>query len=117
MMKKMLFSVTALVMILLFSSCQGNTELKMGTYHLDGNPEKFTYVLLDEEGHFEFSRGMVFSYRPMGTYEVEGEKLILRANENEEYLFLIQGDELIFQDEIEGILESGSRFLLEGTDR
>lgn len=116
-MKKMLFSVTALVMILLFSSCLGNAELKMGTYYLDGNPENFTYVLLDEEGHFEFSRGMILSYRPMGTYEVEGEKLILRANENEEYLFFIQGDELIFQDEIEGILESGSRFLLEGTNR
>ena len=117
MMKKMVLSVTALVMILLISSCQGKTELKTGKYDLDGNPEKFTYVLLDEEGHFEFSRGMVLSYRPMGTYEVEGKKLILKANENEEYLFFIQGDELIFQDEIEGILKRGSRFLLEGTNR
>jgi len=116
-MKKMVFSVTALLMILLISGCQGKTELKMGTYHLDGNPEKFTYVLLDEGGHFEFSRGMVLSYRPMGTYEVEGEKLILKANENEKYLFVIRGDELIFQDEIEGILESGSRFLLEDANR
>jgi len=117
MLKKMIFSVTALVMILLISSCQGKTALKMGNYYLDGDPENFTYVLLDEDGHFEFSRGMVLSYRPMGTYEVDGEKLILKANEKEEYLFVIQGDILIFQDEIEGILESGSRFLLEDTNR
>jgi hypothetical protein len=115
MMKKMAFSVAILMMILLFSGCQGKTELKMGKYHLDGNSENFTYVLLDEEGNFEFSRGMALSYRPMGTYEVEGEELILKANVEEEYLFVIQGDELIFQGEIEGILENGSRFMLEKT--
>ena len=117
MMKKRVFSVAILMMLLLFSSCQGKTALKMGMYYLDGEPENFTYVLLDEEGHFEFSRGMVLSYRPMGTYEVEGKELTLKANETEEYLFLIQGDELIFQDEIEGILDSGSRFLLEETKK
>lgn len=115
MMKKMIFTTAALMMILLFSGCQEKVELKMGNYLLDGENENFTYVLLEENGSFQFSRGMALSYRPMGTYEVQGEELILKANVDEEYHFIIDGDELIFQDEIEGILESGSRFLLDET--
>lgn len=105
----------ALMMIFLISGCQGKMDLKTGRYYLDGNREKFVYVLLDEDGYFEFHRGLALSYLPMGKYEVEGEKLVLKVNEEEEYLFVINGDELIFQGEIEGILESGSRFLLEET--
>ncbi len=115
-MKKTTYTVMILVLIVLISGCQGETELVIGKYLLDGNSENYTYVLLDKEGDFEFSRGIALSYLPSGTYEVEGDQLVLKANE-QDYLFVIKDEELIFQNEIQGILERGSRFKLEETKK
>lgn len=111
-MRKMMFIVLVMTLTGLFTGCRGTADLKTGTYHLDGNPELFTYVLLEEGGRFEFSRGLALSYRPMGFYEVEGDRLILKANENEEYEFLIDGEVLVYLEGLGEIIENGSRFLL-----
>lgn len=107
--------MSLLILSMLLMGCGGekNPELKTGRYLLDGNAENYSYVLLNEEGQFEFSRHIALSYVPVGTYEVKDGMLILQAGENERYTFLIQEDTLILQGQIEGILQNGSRFILE----
>jgi len=107
--------MTLLILSMLLMGCGGerNPELRTGRYLLDGNAENYSYVLLHEEGRFEFSRHMALSYVPMGTYEVREGRLILQAGADERYTFLIEEDTLIFQEGVPGILPQGSRFLLE----
>jgi len=113
-MKKLILIVLVMMLAVSITGCMGKSEVKMGTYHLDGNPELFTYVFL-EEGGFQFSRGLALSYRPMGSYEVEGDRLILRAGPEENYTFLIDGDVLVYLEGFGEIIENGSRFIYSET--
>ncbi|MBO1265932.1 hypothetical protein J3A84_12910 [Proteiniclasticum sp. SCR006] len=110
-MKKMWMILLVITVAAVFTGCQGKSQLKTGTYLLDGNAENYIYVVLDEKGGFQFSRGLALSYRPMGSYEVEGDRLILQAGPDETYTFLIDGEVLVYLEGFGEIIEKGSRFI------
>lgn len=101
MKKRMAYLLLFLLVFTLISGCspdEKNTEPKLGKYVLQGaETEEWAWVLLNEDHQFEFNRNLAMSYRPVGTYSVENNTLILMANENEAYYFTIDGDELILQ--------------------
>lgn len=110
-MKKMWMILLVITVAAVFTGCQGKSQLKTGTYLLDGNAENYIYVVLDEKGGFQFSRGLALSYRPMGFYEVDGDRLILKAGPDEHYTFLIDGEVLVYLEGFGEIIEKGSRFI------
>lgn len=110
-MRKMWRILLVVTLAAAFTGCQGKSELKTGTYLLDGNSENYIYVVLEDTGEFEFSRGLALSYRPMGSYEVEGDRLTLQAGLNEHYIFLIDNGVLVYLEGFGEIIEKGSRFI------
>ncbi|WP_312654428.1 hypothetical protein [Proteiniclasticum sp.] len=90
-------------------------EPEIGIYVLKGQEsEDFAWVLLENGHQFQFNRHIATSYVPMGTYFVENDELILRADENEMYRFRIQGNTLIFESgkTAESLVEKGAVFEL-----
>lgn len=76
------------------------TEPKIGKYILeDAEGDWMSWVLLKENKEFQFNKNVVLSYMPRGTYSVDGDKLTLYVNENESYIFTIDGDKLIFDSD------------------
>ena len=104
--------------ILLTSACsfQESTEkLAIGKYVMqDAIDEEWAWVLLDNDNRFEFNRNIATSYRPMGTYSVENNELILKVNDNEVYRFEIKENSLIFisGEYAENLIEIGTVFEL-----
>ena len=89
-------------------------ELRIGTYYSE---DGMSWVQLVDSSFFQFNRHSAMSYMPNGEFSVSGEKLILKAGENEEYVFLIRGGGLVLELEstyIDGILEQGMRFVFSG---
>lgn len=110
-MRKIWMILLVITVAAVFTGCQGKSQLKTGTYLLDGNAENYIYVILDDQGGFQFSRGLALSYRPMGSYDVEGDRLILQAGPEETYTFLIDGEVLVYLEGFGEIIEKGSRFI------
>lgn len=105
-------------MLVLFTGCtkQNNIEdFKLGRYVIqeDTGTEGWSWVLLKENSQFEFNRGIT-SYRPEGTYSIKDGMLILYVNEDESYVFTIDGDKLIFNrgDFIGNLIKEGAIFKL-----
>ena len=102
--------------ILCTSGCSGQTkteELKLGKYVMqDSEVEDWAYVILSDGNKFEFNRNLATSYRPMGTYSVEDNILVLKADLNEVYTFKINDGELIFNsgDMAKDLVEVGAVF-------
>lgn len=121
MMKKRIF--VSLLMVLLFTAsliagCLIQNKIeepKLGKYVIQGaESEWMAWVLLKENKEFQFNRDVYMSYLPFGTYSIDGNKLILYVNENESYVFKIEGDNLIFDSSngIDAIVEKGTVFKL-----
>lgn len=110
-MRRIWMILLVITVAAVFTGCQGKSQLKTGTYLLDGNAENYIYVILDDQGGFQFSRGLALSYRPRGFYDVEGDRLTLQAGPNEHYIFLIDGEVLVYLEGFGEIIEKGSRFI------
>lgn len=96
------FFIIFVLILVLFTGCskQNKTEeLKLGRYVMqDTEPEGWSWVLLKENKQFIFNRGLVMSYVPLGNYSIEGKTLTLYVNENESYIFSIDGEKLVFEN-------------------
>jgi len=94
-MKKRL-AVLGLALLFLFAvaACSGAKTVNAGRYETENG---FSWVLLEEDGTFSFTRHMAMSYLPTGEYSVKNGKLILRAGADEEYVFSIAKDGLSFE--------------------
>lgn len=70
------------------------------------------WVMIYENGTFEFNRGSVTSYRPTGTYIVKDHLLILNVSETEYYEFMIKDETIIFDrgQFAEELVEKGTVF-------
>jgi len=119
--KKRIFLLSLIVLLLMTSLIAGCSiqnkieEPKIGKYVIQGvESELMAWVLLKENKEFQFNRNIYMSYLPFGTYSIDGNKLILYVNENESYLFIIAGDNLIFESSngINAIVEKGTVFKL-----
>lgn len=121
MKKKGRFVLFLIVLILtsyLTSGCSKQykiEEAKIGKYVMQGTEyEWMAWVLLEGNKKFQFNRNAYTSYIPIGTYSIEGNKLILYVNENEYYIFIIEGDKLVFESSkgVSAIVEKGTVFKL-----
>lgn len=114
-MKKRLLLVLVIVAILvifIFLIKTVNTKqgkLKLGKYITE---DRLSWVILKENNEFEFNRHIATSYLPIGNYTIDKDKLVLHVNEKEEYIFIIKGEKLIFQEGVltESIVEKGTVF-------
>lgn len=86
--------VAALLIVMVLSGCtRQNQELALGRYMSE---DRFSWVILEENERFLFSRAIYDSYLPLGSYQVDGDTLILHVSDDEEYLFTIESEKLIF---------------------
>ena len=104
--------VIATLVILLFLIKTVNTkqeELKLGKYT---TKDGLAWVILKENNEFEFNRDVATSYLPIGNYTIDNDKLVLHVKEEEEYIFTIEGEKLIFQEGAlaESLVEKGTVF-------
>ena len=104
--------VIATLVILLFLIKTVNTkqeELKLGKYT---TKDGLAWVMLKENNEFEFNRHVATSYLPIGNYTIDNDKLVLHVKEEEEYIFTIEGEKLIFQEGAlaESLVEKGTVF-------
>ena len=114
MRKKYLFFVIVMLLVLTFGcSHEKDSGLILGKYGLDKDVD-CSWVILDEDNTFQFNRGSNTSYRPSGTYSIDGNRLTLTANKDEVYIFKIQDGVLVFESGkyAESLLEVGSVFNL-----
>lgn len=120
--KRLIYLMLFLLVFTIISGCspkEKNSEPKLGKYVLQGaETEDWAWVILKENHQFLFNRNIATSYLPMGTYTVENTTLILKANENELYYFMIDGDELILQGNklTDQLLKDHAIFKLTRTD-
>jgi len=94
---------TALLIVLVFFSTMaflhlagpaGGGELILGRYEIE---DGLAWVELTEGNQFVFNRHLATSYRPMGSYSIQGDELVLYVTDAEQYMFTIEGNSIIFQ--------------------
>ncbi len=103
-MKKIYVSIL-LAMILLVSACgQSNEEYTVseGSYSMKISEETdfLAPSVYISEGWFTFSYDLLSSYLSTGYYEISGDKLILKTDDNlYEFVFRIEDGSLFFQED------------------
>lgn len=91
--------------------------LKTGKYVMQNTDvEEWAWVELRNDNQFEFNRSGATSYRPMGTYSIKDNILILSVNESEVYNFLVDGDKLVFKsgEFADNLVKEGAVFMIGG---
>lgn len=106
------FSVILLLSIILTgcSSKEKTIELKPGKYiKEDTDLLDMSYITIEEDNKFTFTRGIALSYLPTGTYSIDSDKLTLYVSDGESYIFEIEKDKLIFESSTIDISEMISK--------
>lgn len=112
-MKKILSTLIVFVIcIIVLCGCSEKNEVKLGKYTTEGDVIEQAWVNLKENNEFEFVRNLATSYLPRGNYKVEGDKLTLHVSDEEEYIFRIEDDKLIFEEgkAAENFVKAGDEF-------
>lgn len=96
----LVFLIVSLVLIFT-CGCSNNSfsTLESGKYVLESSEEVVVpYVLLEENNRFVFMYSVLSSYLPVGTYSVDGDKLILTTDDETEsiYVFSIKKNKIVF---------------------
>lgn len=113
--KKVIFISLLVISILLvlIAGCSENktAELKAGRYVVPGNELVLSpQVILNENNEYSFIRSPYISFLPTGNYSIEDNKLILHAGESKAYIFTIDGESLIFEND-EDLIKKGTLFV------
>ena len=98
-MKKLKFCILLVFLLFLYGcSTDDATASPIRTYVLEHSEFPFTsaYLNLLEDNKFSFMLNPLSSFFPMGTYSVQGNRLILTVGDEIAYVFSIEGDILIF---------------------
>jgi hypothetical protein len=112
---KWVLIVCAFFVLFTAACASSSNEPALGKYIMkDAENEEYSWVILKENNEFEFNRHIATSYRPSGTYSIEEDLLILKANEDEIYIFKVVKKTLVFQSGqfAEGIVEIGTVYEL-----
>ena len=120
MKKRGIPAVSLIILVLVFAlgigwALKDKTEgLKLGRYVIqDAVPEGAAWVLLEENNQFEFNRSFNMSYRPKGSYSIEGKMVTLYDGEDA-YVFTFDRGKLIFEsgEKVGGLVKKGAIFKL-----
>jgi len=111
--KKTKLIFVLLMCVIMLSACSGKKELTLGTY-VSKNDE-LIFIELQSNNNFVLINSPV-SYHPTGKYTIKGDKLFLK--EDDEYVFSIKNDKLIFESGawLESFIDKGSEFQLSKKD-
>ena len=116
-MKK--FSVYIIVLALIcLIGCSDIPTITPRTYILENSVYSVApYVFLDGEGNFVFMISTFSSHLPIGTYSVNGDRLILTGSDNEfTYVFSICEDAIVFiENESTSLPNISSIFVFESS--
>jgi len=108
MKSKIILTLGCLILLATLFGCQKNGEPQVGRYMTEDN---LACVDLQDGYRFLFNRHIATSYRPVGTYSVEKDKLILTVADDEYYIFLIENGQLIY----DSCLPEGAAIVKKGT--
>lgn len=101
-MKKPIFALIIISMTLILAACSKSNkeaiDLEVRAYIMNDSEEFLKpTVTLQENNKFTFVYSALSSHIPMGTYEIDNDKLILKTDDGkEEYVFKIDNGTLIF---------------------
>ena len=103
-MKKLLLSVLILpVLFCVLTGCSNgsktvNESVSIGVYVMEESEEPLKpSVSLEEGNRFTFTYSVLSSYIAVGTYEVNGDKLVLKTDDDKyKYVFRVEDGSLIF---------------------
>lgn len=123
-MRKIGSSIIIALTISLLISCKSNHDtdaIKNGTYIMEYETAEAIFLpqVTISDDTFSFAYDLLSSYWPHGTYKVKDNKLILITDDDKfSYVFLIDGDNLIFQkDESASVRLIDSRIGIGITDQ
>lgn len=98
-MKKIfLVLLVSILCIISLCGCSKKTKINLGIYTTEGDRIKQSSVKLKESNEFEFDINPALSYQPRSIYKIEGDELILKVSDEEEYIFKINDENLIFKE-------------------
>lgn len=89
--------ILLLILIMILSACSNEEELILGKYAVESEPFPIAQVHLLEEDKFILNGPVTISFVTTGEYEIKGDKLHLKSSDEEEHVFLIEDDKLIFE--------------------
>lgn len=118
-MKKRLLVMIIIASVILVCGCSNKknvNELKIGKYVEVENG--LAWVVLKKNNEFQFNRHIATSYDPIGSYNIQDGKLILKVSDKEEYKFKINGEKLVFESgtHIGDLLKEGAVFQFSDKD-
>lgn len=114
-MKKNL--VFMLLLLLFTLTACAAPSIKTGRYVMENTDiEEWSWIDIKDGNMYEFNRANNVSYRPSGKYSVDGDKLILNVGDNSSYIFLIDGDSLIYDSTTTSghFIKKGTVYTLKG---
>ena len=87
---------------------QVNNELKPGIYAYGNSDDvDYSWIQLNEDHSFTYSRGPFFSYRPTGEYEVVRDELILHTTDGEIVISIKGRDGMNLEIRLDPLMEDG----------
>lgn len=111
-----IISIVLLIFLALALLSNPPNDIRTGLYATDDN---LSYLRIEEDKKFTFQRHIAMSYIPAGTYDIDGDKLLLYIDDNPKTAtieFTIEDDTLIFQsgELVDETIEKGSQFTFIG---
>lgn len=104
-MNKRTISLIIVLILLILTSCNSNNDIitvKKGTYVLEQTGAEVALsprVTISNE-YITFTYDFLSSYLPVGVYTIDKDELTMTTNDGKyKYVFLIDGDKLIFQED------------------
>lgn len=106
--------ILLLTLIVISSASSIEKELILGKYIVESEPMYIAQVHLLEDDKFILNGPAHISFAPSGEYELKEGKLYLKASDDEEYIFLVEDDKLIFESGtwLGNWIEKGTEFHL-----
>lgn len=89
--------ILILILIVILSACSNEKELILGKYAAEGEVLYIAQVHLQEDDKFILNGPVHISFAQSGEYEIKEDKLCLKASDNEDHIFLVEDDRLIFE--------------------
>lgn len=111
-MNRILSILIIFCLLLSMSACKKEQEavtLADGTYTMEqsGEDELFCPNVMISYGRFSFTYDFLRSYKPIGTYTIEGDTVTMETDDKKlKFVFRVDGDTLIFQEKESSKIDS-----------
>jgi len=110
-LKSISVGIIILVIVIMLTACTKVNEVPLGTYYEDGD---MAAIIVQGDNEMMITGPKEVSAAFTGKYVIEGNKLILTIAEQEDYIFLIEAQDLVLEsgEWLENWVEQGTVFHL-----